>query len=1313
MSLKKAKALLQKDNDPEGALDELTEVLKSKPNDYNAILLKGKALQTLEKPHEALDAYAEASKLEPTKPFAWKGLIGLAISSKNCTKLLHATEGLVQAMEAEDPQKNLDIATENWNKTCNFIRKNGDNAEKHRLLRAQLPGSPAYSYLHARMPPESLTLNTLIKDNSKELSRALSRLKVRAKQNISLKTADVEAEELKLRKNSDLENLYQQLANSNDASDEVRYSAEAELLEFQYRMLELLPPQEKPKLAETIKDQASSLVLFNTPQPLAFLVHFVWSDVKSYEDFDPTLLLKFKELFPENGLSNIIDAFLHSVLNPFKLTQEDGEQELLWSHQEIVDAFNVGLQTASSNMLANRIVADYYMQSEDYEKAADYAKEGLKLCVLTTNITSVSFPNSKLAFSLILGTSYIYYQAPKNFGLASKLFKSVLDQEPENVDAKVASALLLLQTNELERARTELEELVAANPENYTALSELAWCQIRTGDYVHGQENTKKCLELVLAKGSAQQIADRRALLFWRLGYSFWATKDYKQAYDNFVTALQQNPSFAPAYTYLGLFYSSKGDESRAKRCFYKALEIDNGEVIAGYRLASDFADQSQWDLVEIVTSRVLDSDKNLDPVTGERIDWPYRAMGIACLNRRDYSEAVKYFQQCLRLVPQDANSWVGLGEAYIHSGRYSSAVKALTRALELDPNNLSALYELSVAQRETLQFADAAKSLQKALQINDSLELQGALVETYVHAANSYLSDSFLGDAIDTAKTAIVQGLQALKASPNYAGIWSSLASGVEVFLVAQSHEDKVPFDELHQLCDLAKVKVDDSDKEAFFLAIMILCCEQAQDNAGESRGSRAVATFNVGLAHLKAFTMYHASQDHHRPKAVKFLQQALTLERRNHSYWSTYGVAIQSLNPRIAQHCFIRSLNLFPREPITWANLGLLYLSHGILDLASEAFDRALSVEPDEAASWVGQALGEYLSGKNTTQVMRLFEHSYLISSGKDRISKLLLGVFAFITAKDSGKVDHVAVGALEKLLALDPKNRQALLYYGLLLERTGSFEESAKQLSRLIDVPGTNKSSIYCDLARLHLGNHDWDGAIQYATRSLEENPDEERVQLSAILTSGLAYYFNKDFDSALEMFTTALELTDHSQDVVVLLVQVLWESGGDDARDAATEQLFESVENKGSSVQVSLLLGIIGFLNSDSDIVSATIEELQNLPIEAMKNDTAGDIAIVSSKLQDSAGPLYRDLFFNPTKYSIWKEVDKEIALDVAQTNEISCNELSEAYTAVESLEASRRAVFYSPASEKAWNGLARCAANAPVQEQASELSQLGI
>lgn len=61
--------------------------------------------------------------------------------------------------------------------------------------------------------------------------------------------------------------------------------------------------------------------------------------------------------------------------------------------------------------------------------------------------------------------------------------------------------------------------------------------------------------------------------------------------------------------------------------------------------------------------------------------------LGGLQLVRRDYTSSIQSFQTVVRLAPDNANAFVGLGMAYLHLGSYSRARAAFQEALKRDPS--------------------------------------------------------------------------------------------------------------------------------------------------------------------------------------------------------------------------------------------------------------------------------------------------------------------------------------------------------------------------------------------------------------------------------------------------------------------------------------------------------------------------------------------------------------------------------------------------------------------------------------------------
>jgi superkiller protein 3 len=116
-----------------------------------------------------------------------------------------------------------------------------------------------------------------------------------------------------------------------------------------------------------------------------------------------------------------------------------------------------------------------------------------------------------------------------------------------------------------------------------------------------------------------------------------------EEAYRLFILTLKRSPTYAPAFTSLGIYYlefANPPDPGRASKCFQKAFELDAREAEAARRLAEGFAEEREWELVEVVARRTIDGEggpnagmkTNEGPPAGRYLPtnaWAWRAIGI------------------------------------------------------------------------------------------------------------------------------------------------------------------------------------------------------------------------------------------------------------------------------------------------------------------------------------------------------------------------------------------------------------------------------------------------------------------------------------------------------------------------------------------------------------------------------------------------------------------------------------------------------------------------------------------------------------
>jgi len=77
---------------------------------------------------------------------------------------------------------------------------------------------------------------------------------------------------------------------------------------------------------------------------------------------------------------------------------------------------------------------------------------------------------------------------------------------------------------------------------------------------------------------------------------------------------------------------ASPPDPNRASKCFQKAFELDATQADAARRLAESFAEESEWDLVEVVARRTIEGEGGNEQAASKHLpinSWAWKALGV------------------------------------------------------------------------------------------------------------------------------------------------------------------------------------------------------------------------------------------------------------------------------------------------------------------------------------------------------------------------------------------------------------------------------------------------------------------------------------------------------------------------------------------------------------------------------------------------------------------------------------------------------------------------------------------------------------
>ncbi|KAF2667044.1 putative antiviral protein [Microthyrium microscopicum] len=1280
------------------------EVVENDPDSFFGHTFLGRALDKIGKYDESEKAYMQATRIKPEEDVPWVGLTTVyeVQGSAKVDQFMDASVKLAQIYESEDK---LDRCQTVVDKILTFARKAGNKLQQKRALELQLPTSPLYSYLEGRLPPPAHTYNRIIElaeeEEDARIKNQISERRTRIGARKEQVTTDVKRE---VYEKSNLLELYQGLIDWTQ-DDAQRREFEEKRFQRIYDHLLVVGKDKKAALRAQVQELAHGMVIIKHPYELAWNIELEWQDVDTVGKIDVLTIREYVDLFPDTGLTKVLNAYMTSPISPFPIfkpvstidesSDEDdfggGGVSILQPEDRLL-MMNDGLLESKSSPLTYRIVAEYFLHLEEYEGAVETVRKAVKLSEAESRKSGLKFQNNLDAMNTTLATALIKYQSPRNHPEAKVLFEAILKRKQNFTPALLGVGLVLEEEQNYPAALEYLTKASIRDPDNVKVAVEAAWVQALNGDLQGGLDKLQYNLEKI--KVTDQASKELQAETLYRIGQCQWdlnpsrsSRKDRKGPYKHFLAAVKANVNLAPAYTSLGIFYEDYGrDKKRARQCFQKAFDLSPSEVVAAERLARSFADQGDWDVVEVVAQRVIDAGKARPPPGSSRkgLSWPYSAIGVVQMSRLDYQRAIVSFLAALRISPDDYHSFVGLGESYHNSGRYNSALRTFNHAenpedgtkMKKSTEDWFTKYMLANVSRELGAYEEAIKAYREVLDTRETeFGVEIALMQTLIEYSWRSVDTGFFGRAVECASQSLDVALNIAKQKPKAFNLWKAVADACSIFSWVQDRTLRMPTEKIVELLEhdfetsqydqfsevdsvsqdtLDSLKCQDEeglDRVQFAAQTAILAQKRALHCAADDIHAQAVSWYNLGWAEYRAHTCLEERSDElkssnkslkYAKAAMRCFKRAIELEAGNMEFWNSLGVATTKLNPKVAQHSFVRSIHLNERNPKAWSNLGTLYLLQNDFELAHLAFSRAQSADPEYSHAWLGEGIIALLIG-NEKEALLHFTHAFEISESSTPVVKKLFATSAFDQAMATAKPNDLQaiqpVFALQQLRALNgldlPFDHLLALYH----ERSGNYtaaitvlEEVCEKLEAAYEdteSPETLEKFIQAksDLSRNYLAVSNYADALSEVETALSLLPDAGSViskdsvlklQLSGLLTQGLAQYYSQEMNGALESFKSALKLTDDSPNVACSVAEVLWAEGGEDERNVAKQQLFDVI-NKGSDhVGATILLGIMGAIEGDKDTTEAVVQELE--PLRTRDDISARDLERVERVLE---------------------------------------------------------------------------------------------
>ena len=288
----------------------------------------------------------------------------------------------------------------------------------------------------------------------------------------------------------------------------------------------------------------------------------------------------------------------------------------------------------------------------------------------------------------------------RDFTLAARLFKSLLADDPNNLELLNSLGQLYIKASDDEKALPFYEKIIKLNPVNVDAYNNMG------GIY----RRLKRYDESIAILNKALSFNKNNSEVKYNLGFTYKLMGKNDEACDCFEYVISENPNDVLAYNHLGSIYATKKDYQKSISIYKRGLQVDPNHPILQYNLARSY----------VATNADLDAFKAFEAALRAKPSWKDAVKEYSALLNK-YSrtkESCEVIQKAINLYPTDGHLYYLLGKSFLVQTDYESAVKSFEKAISLDKTNPSYYEKLIFAYEREQKFEEGLEVAEKGIEL-------------------------------------------------------------------------------------------------------------------------------------------------------------------------------------------------------------------------------------------------------------------------------------------------------------------------------------------------------------------------------------------------------------------------------------------------------------------------------------------------------------------------------------------------------------------------------------------------------------------
>ncbi|KAI5745854.1 hypothetical protein M8J76_014771 [Diaphorina citri] len=695
---------------------------------------------------------------------------------------------------------------------------------------------------------------------------------------------------------------------------------------------------------------------------------------------------------------------------------------------------------------------------------------------------------------------------------------------------------------------------------------------------------------------------------FWLLrAHVLNSTGSYAEAMQAHLKVASLSPHWYEPFYILGKYYHNyKGDLNTAKRCFLKAFQLNPRSDSVGIALS------------DIYRSLGLAEDNVtlLETVTAYGAKWAKLRLGLQLMESGDYQKSINHLRSAARSDPSDSHCWEALGDGYLKRGAFSAAKKCYAKVVQLQPDKIypklqiAHIYQiLGLAEESLEEYRTILLIFPECLPAMKGLAESCLLL---VRKRLQYSGGNLVQEVQELCQTGVDAIVSALMLNNSISCLWKLLGDILVTLCKLPKRNQTVTLPTslvdptLHESPD-QKISTLTSYRQILTIALNAYRkALQIAKAVSISSNLQGRLVYNIAYCLNLDATLSRSVEK--KRGALRCMKECLRMMPRSYTAWNLLGIIAASDELQqyaLAQHAFIKSIQVERVNPSAWTNLGSVYLKLRCLNLANDCFKEAQTIDPAYLMAWLGQStVAEEIDHADTKKMLH---HTCCLGSHHNSI--VLFSYYVLKSLLEAHTSKHCSLNKLysEKHAGLPLASVQMGSSYvkedldpacilnlkGCLSLWSKDYKTAINQYTKAIELSTEDKLEIIRgNLLVAYIEDNQYEAAMSLVSQLGAKD-------FPTLCALAYCYFKHKQYEISYKTYEQALTVCNPTDDLQKAEVHFVLAANCFSAGDMETAKslLFQSLQMKVNFTWSLFALSALGILSGDLELSRATCKELE--------------------------------------------------------------------------------------------------------------------